>query len=124
MDIRVSGKDLIQNHLTYMLYNHTAIWNDHPEFWPRSVRTNGHLLLNNEKMSKSTGNFLTLHDAILKYSADGVRFALADAGDAIEDANFVEKQAENGLLKLYAFIEWCREMVDHLDLLRNDDPNV
>ncbi|XP_046919775.2 leucyl-tRNA synthetase [Dermatophagoides farinae] len=124
MDIRVSGKDLIQNHLTYMLYNHTAMWNDNPEYWPLSVRTNGHLLLNNEKMSKSTGNFLTLRDAILKYSADGVRFALADAGDAIEDANFVEKQAENGLLKLYAFIEWCREIVDNLDSLRNDDPNV
>jgi len=26
VDIRVSGKDLITNHLTFMLYNHTAIW--------------------------------------------------------------------------------------------------
>lgn len=120
MDIRVSGKDLIQNHLTYMLYNHTAIWDNLPQYWPLSVRTNGHLLLNNEKMSKSTGNFLTLRDAIEKYSADGVRFALADAGDGIEDANFVEKQAENGLLKLYAFIEWCREIVDNMDSLRNE----
>lgn len=120
MDIRVSGKDLIQNHLTYMLYNHTAIWDNSPQYWPLSVRTNGHLLLNNEKMSKSTGNFLTLRDAIEKYSADGVRFALADAGDGIEDANFVEKQAENGLLKLYAFIEWCKEIVDNMDSLRND----
>ena len=28
--------------------------------WPRGVRANGHLLLNNEKMSKSVGNFRTL----------------------------------------------------------------
>lgn len=121
MDLRVSGKDLVPNHFTYMLYNHTAMWPDNPEYWPRSVRANGHLLLNNEKMSKSTGNFLTLSDAIEKYSADGVRFALADAGDGIEDANFIEKQAENGLLKLYSFIEWCKEVVDNLDSYRNDE---
>lgn len=112
LDLRVSGKDLIPNHLTYMLYNHTAMWPDRPDLWPRSVRCNGHLLLNNEKMSKSTGNFLTLAQAIDRYSADGVRFALADSGDGIEDANFVEKQADNGLLKLYALIQWSKEVVD------------
>ena len=26
MDLRVSGKDLIGNHLTMCLYNHAAIW--------------------------------------------------------------------------------------------------
>lgn len=26
MDMRASGKDLIQNHLTMSLYNHAAIW--------------------------------------------------------------------------------------------------
>lgn len=71
MDVRVSGKDLVQNHLTYLIYNHCAIWEDEPEMWPRGIRANGHLLINNEKMSKSTGNFLTLNDAIEKFSADG-----------------------------------------------------
>lgn len=61
-DLRVSGKDLIQNHLTFCLYNHTAIF---PESkWPKAMRTNGHLQLNSEKMSKSTGNFLTLRQAV------------------------------------------------------------
>ena len=50
------------------------------KYWPKSVRTNGHLLLNAEKMSKSVGNFITLGDAVQKYSADGMRFTLADAG--------------------------------------------
>jgi len=45
----------LQNHLTFCLYNHTAIWAQQPQFWPCSMRTNGHLLLNAEKMSKSTG---------------------------------------------------------------------
>ena len=46
----MSGKDLIQNHLTFAIYNHTAIWGDESK-WPRGFRTNGHLLLNGEKMS-------------------------------------------------------------------------
>lgn len=52
--LQTSGKDLINNHLSFSLYNHTAIWKDSSK-WPRSIRTNGHLLLNAEKMSKSTG---------------------------------------------------------------------
>lgn len=26
VDVRVSGKDLVPNHLTYFLYNHCAVW--------------------------------------------------------------------------------------------------
>lgn len=48
-------------------------------------------------MSKSEGNFMTLKDAVCKFSADGMRFCLADAGDSIEDANFVESMADAGI---------------------------
>ena len=40
------------------------------------------------------------------FSADGMRLALADAGDGIEDANYVVNVAEAGILRLYTFIEW------------------
>lgn len=30
VDLRVSGKDLVPNHLTYFLYNHVAIWPNEP----------------------------------------------------------------------------------------------
>lgn len=50
VDLRVSGKDLIQNHLTFYLYNHTAIWPKEPEMWPQAIRANGHLLLNSAKV--------------------------------------------------------------------------
>ena len=46
VDLRVSGKDLVPNHLTYYLYNHSAMWPSQPEKWPRGIRANGHLLLN------------------------------------------------------------------------------
>ena len=83
MDLRVSGKDLIGNHLTMCLYNHAAIWpNESETRWPKSMYTNGFVLLDGDKMSKSTGNFLMLDEACELYSADAVRFALADAGDS------------------------------------------
>lgn len=39
-------------------------------------------------MSKSTGNFITLDQAIKEYGADSARMACALAGDSINDANF------------------------------------
>lgn len=87
LDVRSSGKDLIPNHLTFWVYTHAAIFPE--EHWPKAVRTNGHLMLNGKKMSKSTGNFLTMRDATKKYGADAMRLSLADAGDDITDAKYV-----------------------------------
>ncbi|KPP77207.1 leucine--tRNA ligase, cytoplasmic-like [Scleropages formosus] len=118
VDVRVSGKDLVPNHLSYYLYNHVAMWPNDSGKWPQAVRANGHLLLNSEKMSKSTGNFLTLSQAVSKFSADGMRLALADAGDTVEDANFVEAMADAGILRLYAWLEWVKDMIANRDSLR------
>lgn len=103
-DVRSSGKDLIPNHLTFAVYNHVAIFPE--KHWPLSMRTNGHLMLNGKKMSKSTGNFLTLRDGVIKFGADATRLALADAGDGIEDANFDEMSANATILRLHTLLEW------------------
>jgi len=47
MDMRVSGKDLIRNHLTMSLYNHNAIWKNDPKRMTQSYYCNGFLMLNN-----------------------------------------------------------------------------
>ncbi|PNS15708.1 leucine-tRNA ligase [Sphaceloma murrayae] len=117
LDVRVSGKDLIQNHLTFFLYVHLAIFPK--EYWPQAIRVNGHLMLNGEKMSKSTGNFLTLHDATGKFGADATRIALADAGDGVEDANFEESVANASILKLFELRKWCEEMVNDARLVKD-----
>lgn len=105
LDLRVSGKDLIPNHLTFFIYNHVAIFPE--KHWPLAVRSNGHLQLNGGKMGKSTGNFMTGSDAVIKYGADATRITLADAGDAIEDANFEESTANAAILRLFNLKEWC-----------------
>ncbi|XP_076749631.1 leucyl-tRNA synthetase [Xylocopa sonorina] len=124
VDLRVSGKDLVQNHLTFFIYNHTAIWPEQSALWPKGIRVNGHLLLNSAKMSKSEGNFLTLAEAVEKFSADGMRLCLADSGDSIEDANFVESMADAGILRLYNFIEWVKEVLALKHTFRQGKPHT
>lgn len=121
LDLRVSGKDLIPNHLTFFLYIHIAIFP--PEYWPKSIRVNGHLLLNGEKMSKSIGNFMTLDDLVSKYGADASRITLADAGDGVADANFEEDVADTTVLRLFNLREWCEEQVKNKDTLRTGPKN-
>lgn len=119
LDVNISGKDLIGNHLTFFIYCHCAIFPE--EFWPAGIRANGHLLLNNEKMSKSTGNFMTLKQVVEKYGADASRIALADAGDSFEDANFDETNANAAILRLFNLKEWAEEVLNNSDKLRTGD---
>lgn len=119
MDMRTSGKDLIGNHLTMTLYNHAAIWEDRPELWPRSYFTNGHLLFNAEKMSKSKGTFLMMSEACTKFSTDACRLAMADAGDSNEDANFAEDTANRAILRLTTLKSWVEDdILPNLDKMR------
>ena len=53
-----------------------------------------------------------------------MRFSLADAGDGIEDANFVESMADVGILRLYAYLDWVREMMATRDTLRTGPANT
>jgi len=119
VDLRVSGRDLIQNHLLFFLYVHAAMLPR--QLWPRAIRTNGHVVINNAKMSKSTGNFLTLRQAIQEYSADGMRFALAQAGDSNEDANFEHDVANAAILKLSTELQLVEKL---MPLLADDSSQL
>ncbi|WRX33356.1 Methionyl/Valyl/Leucyl/Isoleucyl-tRNA synthetase [Theobroma cacao] len=58
-DIRTSSKDLLQSHVTFCIYNHTAVLHKHHR--PRGFKCIVHNMLNSEAMSKSKGNFKTIH---------------------------------------------------------------
>ncbi len=121
MNLRVSAKDLIPNHLTMALYNHAAVWDDKPELWPRGYYTNGHVQVDAEKMSKSLGNFLMMDECVETYSCDATRFACADAGDSLEDANFSRENADKAIMNLYTEIMWAKEVKADFDKLRGPD---
>ena len=122
MDLRVSGKDLIRNHLTMSLYNHQAIWQDNERRMTRSYFCNGYLNLNGEKMSKSTGNFMTLNQCIKKYGSDATRICLADAGDTLDDANFDEAVGNSAIMKLFVLEQWIENNLSKapLDFTKNN----
>lgn len=54
----------------------------------------------------------------------GMRLALSDAGDTVEDSNFVTKMADAGLLRLYTYLEWVKEMIATKDSLRTGPTNT
>jgi len=85
-DFRNSAKDLLQNHLAFCLFNHTALFPR--KQWPRSYTLNGRIMVDNQKMSKSKGNFFTARQLYQKYGADVLRLTSANAGEGVDDANF------------------------------------
>ncbi len=105
VDLRTSGKDLIQNHLTFFIFHHVAIFPK--EYWPRAIAINGWVLMEGRKMSKSLGNVIPMLKAIEQYPADVIRFLLAYAGNSgLDDANIEwskAKEIEEELKKWYEF---------------------
>ncbi len=105
-DIRSSGKDLVQNHLSFCLFNHAAIFPE--KYWPRGLSVNGWLLVEGDKMSKSKGNFFTIRQMLQKYPADAIRGGLIVGGEGLDDPNFDFNNVEilrQKLIQLYNFIK-------------------
>jgi leucyl-tRNA synthetase len=69
-------------------------------------------------MSKSTGNFITLIDAINEYGADATRLACALAGDSINDANFTKENANAAILQMSTFEMFASKSLEHKASMR------
>jgi leucyl-tRNA synthetase len=81
---RHSGPDLIYNHLTMYIYNHIAVFDK--AYWPKQIVTNGFVLSEGEKMSKSLGNIVPLMDAVQKYGADCSRINVIAGAELASDS--------------------------------------
>jgi len=103
VDLRHTGKDLVQNHMTFCIFNHIALFPE--EHWPRGFGVIGHLALGGRKMSKSKGNVWYLRDAVKAFGADLVRIGLANAGDGLDDPSFDPDFVESMGVRLQ---EWLR----------------
>jgi leucyl-tRNA synthetase len=102
LDFRNSGKDLVQNHLTFLVFHHIAVFP--PEHWPKGISVNGWVMVDGQKMSKSLGNFVTLRQALDAHGTSAVRLALANAGEGLDDANFEQEFAAQAAKKLKAWL--------------------
>ncbi len=107
VDLRISGRDLMPNHLPMYLLNHAALLK--PKYFPKSIYCNGWTLIDGVKMSKSNGNFITIASLMGNTSIDAIRMTLADSGDDQDDANFVvANMNDNNLLKIYNFVNYFK----------------
>ena len=86
VDSRHSGADLIRNHLTVYIFNHVALFDK--KFWPKQIASNGFVLMDGTKMSKSMGNILPLRKAIAEFGADIVRFSVVAGAEISSDTDF------------------------------------
>lgn len=96
IDIHAGGQDLIFPHHENEIAQSEA-HNDKPfaNYWMH----NGYITIDNEKMSKSKGNFFTVRDILEKYSGEVIRFFLL-SGQYRSPINFSEdlmEQAKNSL---------------------------
>jgi len=104
VDFRNSGKDLVQNHLSFFLFVHAAIFP--PEQWPRGIGVNGYVMVDGQKMSKSLGNVIPLRKLLNEFGADATRITILNGGEGVDDPNWDSGFAQalepklDGLLQL------------------------
>ncbi|MFB0567585.1 MAG: class I tRNA ligase family protein, partial [Candidatus Bathyarchaeia archaeon] len=94
----------VPNHLTFMIFNHIAIFPE--ELWPRQIAVNGSVLMEGQKMSKSYGNIIPLREAIDMFGADPLRLAVLATSELLQDADFsptLAKSMQGRLERLYRF---------------------
>lgn len=110
MDFRTTGKDLIQNHMSFCIFNHTAVFPK--KHWPRAFSLNGHVAIDGEKMSKSKGNFITMRQAYEDYGADASRFTALSGGEGMDDANFDTEMAKSMGPKIALLLDFAKDNYD------------
>jgi len=109
LDARHSGRDLISNHLTYMVFCHDGIWSR--EKWPRGIFVNGSVLMEGSKMSKSLNNIIPLINAIEMFGADPLRISLMITAEPLKDADFSPDLAKSLGDTLNRFYDKAKEII-------------
>jgi leucyl-tRNA synthetase len=105
VDMRVSGKDLLSNHLAFFIFHHVALFEKN--MWPRGIAANGFVTINGQKLSKSKGIIVTISDAVNKYGSDAVRLFMLSAAEDLDDPDWSDKgvnETLENIKKLYTMI--------------------
>lgn len=121
VDFRNSGKDLIQNHLTFFIFNHVAIFPE--KQWPKGIGVNGWVTVDGQKMSKSLGNMIPLRDMAEEFSVDASRMTILNGGEELDDNNWdtqFAKSIKSKLAVLPSFIKEQYHQYQRTDILQID----
>ncbi len=108
VDARHSGRDLVQNHLSFFVLNHVAIFEK--KYWPKEIVVNGSVMMDGAKMSKSMGNIIPLRTAIREHGADPIRLAIISSAELLQDADFNMESVYGIQNKLESLLEECSNL--------------
>ncbi len=101
MDWRTSAYPLIRNHLTFMVFHHTALFDE--DNWPKGIATWGLGTLEGKKMSSSKGNVKLPDDAIQEYGADTTRFFIFGSREPWQDFDWNQEDVTQYYEKIRKF---------------------
>lgn len=101
LDLRSTGTAHLQNHLTFFIFHHAAIFPE--KYWPRAINLNGMVISEGRKMSKSFGNIVPIQRVASQYSVDAYRLYISYAADPITTLDFRVKELESFVQKVEKF---------------------
>jgi len=104
IDIHSGGQDLIfPHHENEIAQSEAANGKPFARYWLH----NGFINVNNEKMSKSAGNFFTVRDIVKQFDYEVIRFFMLSAHyrSPINFSAELLEQAKNGLDRMYKCLE-------------------
>lgn len=111
IDIHSGGQDLIfPHHENEIAQSEAANGKPFAAYWLH----NGFINVNNEKMSKSAGNFFTVRDISKKFDYEVIRFFMLSAHyrSPINFSSELVEQAKNGLERIYNCLENLNYMAE------------
>lgn len=112
IDIHSGGQDLIfPHHENEIAQSEAATGKPFANYWMH----NGFINVNNEKMSKSAGNFFTVRDIVEKFDYEVIRFFMLSAHyrSPINFSAELLEQAKNGLDRIYTSLENLAHFKEH-----------
>ncbi|MDR1920145.1 MAG: cysteine--tRNA ligase [Candidatus Adiutrix sp.] len=114
-DIHGGGQDLIFPHHENELAQAGALGRPMARFWVH----NGFVRLNNEKMSKSLGNFFTVKDVLKKFDGEVLRCLLVSKHyrGPLDFSDESLREAEKALERIYRALEAAEELMGDREAL-------
>jgi cysteinyl-tRNA synthetase len=114
-DIHGGGQDLIFPHHENELAQSGALGRPMARYWTH----NGFVRLNNEKMSKSLGNFFTVKDVLEKFDGEVLRYLLISKHyrGPLDFSDEALREAEKALERIYRAIEGVEDLMGERDCL-------
>ena len=104
IDIHSGGQDLIfPHHENEIAQSECANKKPFARYWMH----NGYININNQKMSKSLGNFFTVRDILKQYDAEVVRFFMLSAHyrNPINFSDLLMEQSKSAIERVYTCID-------------------